>query len=42
LSTIFVDFIFVDFDKILDKFIYLFIPHFFGELFSVDPAYLVR
>jgi hypothetical protein len=30
--------IFVDFDKILDKFIYLFIRHYFGELFSADPA----
>jgi hypothetical protein len=32
LSTIFVDFIFVDFDKILDKFIYLF-GIFWGDYF---------
>jgi hypothetical protein len=41
LSTIFVDFIFVDFYKILDIFIYLF-GIFLGELYSADPAFVVR
>jgi hypothetical protein len=42
LSTIFVDFIFVDFDKILDKFIYFFDIFLGNYLISADPAFLVR
>jgi hypothetical protein len=40
LSTIFIDFIFVDFDKILDKCINF--SAFFWELFYTDPAFLIR